>query len=156
MEPRANLQLGSWDYLTRAHGVSPCFSLNKGSSRCHVTTGDVSNIAIAVFFDTHKHINWVLKVVFDSFDSFEWWLSTGQSLPQGFRHEKTPLSFEQRGWCDCKTPLHFFSQIQTACFRADNGFAQSPWARMNRKKPAVLPQRVSSVTLGGVANSSTD
>jgi hypothetical protein len=25
-----------------------------------------------------------------------------------------------------------------------------------KKKPAVLPQRVSSVTLGGVANSSTD
>jgi hypothetical protein len=34
--------------------------------------------------------------------------------------------------------------------------AKPTLARMNRKKPAVLPQRVSSVTLGGVANSSTD
>lgn len=57
--------------------------------------------------------------------------------------------------------LHFFSQKQAACFRADTELANATLAkptlaRMNRKKPAVLPQRVSSVTLGGVANSSTD
>jgi hypothetical protein len=52
--------------------------------------------------------------------------------------------------------LHFFSQKQAACFRADTELANATLARMNRKNPAVLPQRDSSVTLGGVANSSTD
>jgi hypothetical protein len=52
--------------------------------------------------------------------------------------------------------LHFFCHEQAACFRANTVLAKPTLARMNRKKPAVLPQRVSSVTLGGVANSSTD
>jgi hypothetical protein len=62
--------------------------------------------------------------------------------------------------------LHFLSHEKAACFRADTELAKltlakptlakPTLARMNRKKPAVLPQRVSSVTLGGVANSSTD
>jgi hypothetical protein len=57
--------------------------------------------------------------------------------------------------------LHFLSHEKAACFRADTELAKltlakPTLARMNRKKPAVLPQRVSSVTLGGVANLSTD
>jgi hypothetical protein len=62
--------------------------------------------------------------------------------------------------------LHFFCHEQAACFRANTvlakptlakpTLAKPTLARMNKKKPAVLPQRVSSVTLGGVANSSTD
>ena len=57
--------------------------------------------------------------------------------------------------------LHFLSHEKAACFRAVNEIttrtlAKPTLARMNRKKPAVLPQRVSSVTLGGVANLSTD
>jgi hypothetical protein len=52
--------------------------------------------------------------------------------------------------------LHFLSHEKAACFRADTELAKLTLARMNRKKPAVLPQRVSSVTLGGVANLSTD
>jgi hypothetical protein len=52
--------------------------------------------------------------------------------------------------------LHFLSHEKAACFRADTELEKLTLARMNRKKPAVLPQRVSSVTLGGVANSSTD
>lgn len=52
--------------------------------------------------------------------------------------------------------LHFFCQKQAACFRANTVLAKPTLASMNRKKPAVLPQRVASVTLGGVANSSTD
>jgi hypothetical protein len=52
--------------------------------------------------------------------------------------------------------LHFLSHEKAACFRANTELAKLTLARMNRKKPAVLPQRVSSVTLGGVANSSTD
>jgi hypothetical protein len=43
--------------------------------------------------------------------------------------------------------LHFLSHEQTACFRAyielaTATLAKPTLARMNRKKPAVLPQRV--------------